>query len=182
MSLYKFFAPVSMIFLSGCAGTNFAELNQKISDFGLSITQGSASVDSEMPRLAPAIGEKRNDRQYEITTLVDVDTAAARVRHFYNFLSKDELDSLKNSGNTQDKWTLSSIKASGYTWESTPGSYYNMGKNWNDNDHLNIKLEKNGKGTLMFITYSSANSEHLTDSYLKRLFKQINDVAVGKVR
>ncbi|CEE94254.1 hypothetical protein [Xenorhabdus koppenhoeferi] len=182
MSLYKFFVPVSIIFLSGCAGTNFAEMNKKISDLGLSITQGSTEADSGMPRLTPTVSKKRSDRQYEITTLVDVDTAAARIRHFYKFVSKDEWDSLKNSGNTQDQWTLSSINASGYTWESTPGSYYSMGKNWNENDHLNIKLEKNGKGTLMFITYSSANPEHLTDKYLKRLFKQINDVAIGKVR
>ncbi|MDC9612937.1 hypothetical protein PSI19_03365 [Xenorhabdus khoisanae] len=182
MSFYKFFAPVSMsmIFLSGCAGANLAEINQKISDLGLSITQGSA--DRGMPRLVPTVGKKRNDRQHEITTLVDVDTAAARIRRFYNFISKDKFDALKNSGNTQDQWTLSSLKSSGYTWESTSGSYYSMGKNWKENDHLNIKLEKNGKGTLMSITYSSANPEHLTDQHLKRLFRQINDVAIGKVR
>ncbi|PHM29085.1 hypothetical protein [Xenorhabdus innexi] len=179
MSFCKFIVPFSFILLSGCAGTEFAELNKKISDFGLSVTKGPATEDG-MPRLTAEVGKKRDTRQHEITVPVDVDTAAARVRHFYEFVSKDEIDSLKNSGSKQDEWTVSAINAAGYTWEASPGSYYSMGKNWNDNDHLNIKFQKKGKGTLMFITYGSANPAHLTDNYLKRLFKQINDVAVGK--
>ncbi|MDC9606963.1 hypothetical protein [Xenorhabdus griffiniae] len=183
MSFYKFTVPFFFVLLSGCVGTELSEINKKISDFGLSITKGPVSdADDGMPRLNADVGKKRNSRQQEVTVSVDVDTAAARVRRFYKFVSKDEIDSLKNSGNKQDEWTVSAIKAAGYTWGASPGSYYSMGKNWNDNDHLNIKLQKKGKGTLMFITYSSANPAHLTDNYLKRLFKQINDVSVGKVQ
>ncbi|EIY9351049.1 hypothetical protein MOI35_005500, partial [Escherichia coli] len=49
-------------------------------------------------------------------------------------------------------------------------------------DHLTIEVEKNGKGSRVYITYASASQAHLQASSLEPLFKRVKDVAEGKVR
>ncbi|EMG7991355.1 hypothetical protein ACRRCN_004670, partial [Escherichia coli] len=73
----------------------------------------------------------------------------------------------------------------GHIWDAMPGSYYKMGGNWRKSsfdDHLTIEVEKNGKGSRVYITYASASQAHLQASSLEPLFKRVKDVAEGKVR
>ncbi|EFJ3233831.1 TPA: hypothetical protein ACH9P9_005654, partial [Escherichia coli] len=116
---------------------------------------------------------------------VDVDTAAGRLKRYYKFYSNDEVNAIRNNGTTDGKWQASAIIDNGHIWDAMPGSYYKMGGNWRKgsfDDHLTIEVEKNGKGSRVYITYASASQAHLQASSLEPLFKRVKDVAEGKVR
>lgn len=63
-----------------------------------------------------------------------------------------------------------------------PGSYYKMGQNRDDYDHLTIEVEKNGAGSKLYITFKSPSDKRLNSESLRKLMSNIKDVAEGKIR
>lgn len=58
-----------------------------------------------------------------------------------------------------------------------------MGRDWGEkDDHIVIDIKQNGVGSRIYVTFSSSDSQHLTDKYLGGLFSQIQSVAEGSVR
>lgn len=168
--------------LSGCSMSDVTAWNQKISDAAQSIASGSgASSDSGgMPWMtrASATGP-RQDVQHTYVLPVDVDTAAARLKSHYQFISTDELESLRKRDQYGD-WSAGAIDEARPEWAAQKGSYYKMGQEWKDNDRLMLEVEKSGAGSRLKVTYSSPDSTHLTDAYLRRLMTQLQQVVKGQ--
>ncbi|HBD1844094.1 TPA: hypothetical protein KIA93_000300 [Salmonella enterica] len=175
----------SALLLSGCAGSDLADLNKKISDFGFAVSgkdsSGTPVNSSDTHVMTRNVEEKKADTNKDIVVPVDVDTAAARLRRYYQFITAEEIQQVRNKGG-DSRWTASAIDETHPEWSATPGSYYKMGQDWKGDDHLRIEVEKNGKGSLLYITYSSPDKSHLTEGYLKELFIQIKNVAEGTIR
>lgn len=130
--------------------------------------------------------QDRSDKTINVTVPVDIDTVASRLRRYYGFSDVNtKVAALQQSGRTNDKWVAQAITEEGHTFEATPGSYYKFGHKLGKDeprDEVIAELEKNGTGTLMYITYHSSFSTHLTDDYVNPLFNQMRDVASGKIR
>ncbi len=122
----------------------------------------------------------RQDARHDYRLPVDVDTAAARLKRRYQFISSQELESLRNRNNHGD-WSAAAIDEAHSVWEAMPGSYYKMGHDWNDYDRLVVELEKNGTGSRLYITYSSPSKKRLESNELKDLMLQIKQVAEGEI-
>lgn len=172
---------------SGCTMDELASVNKQISDGAESLTntlRGSSDSSSEgrMPTLytKQQKSKKSTARNYNIP--VDVDTAAARLRRYYKFMTTEELTSMRNSDNTDRKVAASAIEEAHPVWSASPGSYYKMGSDWGDEDHLELEVEKNGSGSRLYITYSSPDPNHLTESFLSPLYTKVKNVAEGTVR
>lgn len=171
--------------LSGCAGSDLAALNKNISDGAESITQtlrgSGGDTDGGMPWMSPAQPAARQsvERKYTLTT--DVDTAAARLRRHYEFMTTEELEHIRSSGN-QGRWTASAMDEEHPVWEATPGSFYLMGNDWNDSDHLELTLEKNGAASQMYITYASSIPSHLKGKDYENLMTTVRKVAQGEMQ
>jgi hypothetical protein len=161
-----------------------SSVNKKISDFGLSITgKQTAQYESGMPKLAPKIDASQDSTSKDLSVPVDVDTAAARLRRYYKFMTTDELNSIKNRESTSARLTAAAIEEQRPEWSASAGSYYKMGRNWGEgNDHITLEVEKNGVGSRVYIQFFSSNPQHLTDAYLGNLYTQVRSVAEGKVR
>ncbi|TPW38381.1 hypothetical protein FKM52_20480 [Mixta tenebrionis] len=158
-------------------------VNKKISDFGFSITgKQSAQGESGMPKLAPKIDAAQDSMSSDLSVSIDVDTAAARLRRYYKFMTSDELNSIKNRESTSARLTAAAIEEQRPEWAASPGSYYKMGRNWGGGDHITLEVEKNGIGSRVYIQFFSSNPQHLTEAYLGNLFAQVKGVAEGKVR
>lgn len=168
--------------LSGCSMSDVNAWNQKISDAAQSIASGSeaSSVSGGMPWMTMAgATDPRLDVQHTYVLPVDVDTAAARLKSHYQFISTDELESLRKRDQYGD-WSAGAIDEARPEWAAQKGSYYKMGQEWKDNDRLVLELEKSGAGSRLKVTYSSPDSAHLTEAYLRRLMTQLQQVAKGQ--
>ena len=168
--------------LSGCSMSDVTAWNQKISDAAHSIASGSGtSLDSGgMPWMTRAgANGPRQDVQHTYTLPVDVDTAAARLKSHYQFISTDELESLRKRDQYGD-WSAGAIDEARPEWDAQRGSYYKMGQEWKGNDRLVLEVEKSGAGSRLKATYSSPDSSHLTDAYLRRLMTLLQQVAKGQ--
>ncbi|WP_052118535.1 hypothetical protein [Erwinia oleae] len=171
------------LLLSGCAGTDLAEWNQKISDAAHSLASGRVdnSGDGDMTWMTRAGNTgPRQDVRYVYTLPVDVDTAAARLKSHYQFISSEELESLRKRDQYGD-WSASSIDEARPVWSAAQGSYYKMGQEWKGYDRLVLEVEKSAAGSRLNVTYSSPDVSHLTDAYLGRLMKQLQLVATGQI-
>ncbi|MGP1067218.1 hypothetical protein ACJ8LR_25955 [Serratia sp. CY56810] len=168
--------------LSGCSMSDVTAWNQKISDAAHSIASGSgtSSDSGGMPWMtkAGATGP-RQDVQHTYTLPVDVDTAAARLKSHYQFISTGELESLRQRDQYGD-WSAGAIDEARPEWAAQRGSYYKMGQEWKGNDRLVLEVEKSGAGSRLKATYSSPDSSHLTEAYLRRLMTQLQQVAKGQ--
>lgn len=174
--------------LSGCAGTDFASINKNISDTAFSISKtlrgsDSSSMDSGngMPVLtkASSSGGKSASKQFSVP--VDIDTAAARLKRHYGYVSADEIERIR-SRDRNSRWSAAAIEDAHPVWEAVPGSSYRMGSDVGDNDHMDIELEKNGSGTRVYVTYKSPVASHLTGSTFNNVMSQVRQVASGQVR
>lgn len=165
----------SLCSMTGCSSNEIAEWNKKISDFSQGVSQTMTGGK-----------QAREQKEYDVTVPVDIDTVAARLRRYYGFEDVNaKISALRQSGKYSDQWVATAIAEEGHEWEATPGSYYKMGANMGERTppaHIVIELEKNGRGTQMYITYSSSHSETLTHEFVNNVFKRVNDVATGKVR
>jgi len=175
--------------VSGCSMEEIASVNKQISDGAESLTNtlrgsSSSSPDSSggMPTLYAAQPKAKKDTSKNYNIPVDVDTAAARLRRYYKFMTDEELNTMRNSQNTDRKVVAGAIEEAHPVWAATPGSYYKMGNDWGDEDHLELEVEKNGSGSRLYITYSSPDPKHLTEDFLLPLYVKVKNVAEGKVR
>ncbi|SVN00301.1 Uncharacterised protein [Klebsiella pneumoniae] len=168
---------VSM-FITACSMDELSSVNKKISDFGSSIAGNQSSQnESDMPKLAPKVEASQDSTSKDLSIPVDVDTAAARLRRYYKFMTTDELNSIKNS------LAAAAIEEQRPEWSASAGSYYKMGRNWGEGkDHITLEVEKNGVGSRIYIQFFSSNPQHLTEAYLGNLYTQVKGVAEGKVR
>ena len=112
---------------------------------------------------------------------VDIDTAAARLKRYYQFVSNDEVDAIRKK-DRNGSWFAGAITDANQEWEAMPGSYYKMGNDWNEYDHLTIELEKNGAGSKLYITFKSPSDKRLNSEELKKLMLNIKGVAEGTIR
>ena len=94
-------------------------------------------------------------------------------------MSSQELGSLRNSSDN-GAWKAAAEDDAHPVWEAMLGSYYKMGSDWNDNDHLDVEIEKNGSGSKLYIIYSPAYSERLSGSGVRKLMQEIHSVAIGE--
>ncbi|EAS9013976.1 hypothetical protein DLC15_10655 [Salmonella enterica subsp. enterica serovar Telelkebir] len=154
---------------------------------------GCASVDSVNGAISQISGgmlskgapQASHKIAQEYRVPVDVDTAAARVKRYYGFVSVEEVAQLRNNGTQSGGWTAASVVDGAWVWDGQPGSYYKMGRDWgseNINDSIQIELEKNGSGSRMYITFRSGLASHATAAYTSKLFENMKSVAEGTVR
>ncbi|ELQ9311855.1 hypothetical protein R3D73_004882 [Serratia marcescens] len=173
----------TVLLLTGCAGTALGEWNQKISDAAYSLAGGGKSgpAEGDMPWMARATGGPRQTAQRTYTLPVDVDTAAARLKSHYQFISSEELESLRQRNQYGD-WSAAAIDESRPVWAANRGSYYKMGQEWKGHDRLELELLKSGAGSSLKVAYSSPDASHLTEAYLERLMTQLQQVAKGQLK
>lgn len=174
--------------LSGCAGTDFASINKNISDTAFSISKtlrgsDSSSINSGngMPVLTKASGSGGKSASKQFSVPVDIDTAAARLKRHYGYVSADEIERIR-SRDRNSRWSAAAIEDAHPVWEAVPGSSYRMGSDVGDNDHMDIELEKNGSGTRVYVTYKSPVASHLTGSTFNNVMSQVRQVASGQAR
>lgn len=94
--------------LSGC--TSVDSVNSAINQ----ISGGIFSVDSAPTGSGPVVLSKGVPQTshkivLEYRVPVDVDTAAARVKRYYRFISADEVAQLRNNGTQSGGWTAASV-------------------------------------------------------------------------
>lgn len=175
-------AVILPVFLTACSMSEIAETNKKISDGAsglMSSLRGEDSGNSSQV-MTPRLSEKKESTSKSFKIPVDIDTAAARIKRKYKFLSNDELRSIRERNN-DGAWVAGAITDSHHEWDSMPGSYYKMGSDWGDyDDHLTIELEKNGSGSRLLITYSSSSQKRLASTGLQDLMKNIKGSAEGQ--
>lgn len=180
---------LSAFLLGGCAGSDIAKLNKKVSDMSYGLLSLGKKTDANesnglpvMSKNSPVV-DKKISRELEVP--VDVDTAAARVKRYYNFTSSEVVNTLKGQG-LEGSMKAAAITQGGYAWDAQPGAYYKMGRDWGADegieDNILIELEKNGAGSRVYITFRSSEASHATEVYTGNLFTQIKQVAEGKVR
>lgn len=180
---------LSALLLGGCAGSDVATLNKKVSDISYDLLSLGKKSDANegsglhvLSKNSP-VADKRIARELEVP--VDVDTAAARVKRYYNFTSSDVINTLNSQG-IDGKMKAAAITQGGYAWDAQPGFYYKMGRDWGAGegieDNILIELEKNGAGSRMYIMFRSSEASHVTEAYTGKLFAEIKQVAEGKVR
>ncbi|EFL0623736.1 hypothetical protein HIZ68_004374 [Escherichia coli] len=179
----------SCVALSACSAQEIAELNRQISDGAFAATKvlnvGVNQADDDLKYLSQAPRAKREKRDHVIEVPVDVDTAAGRLKRYYKFYSNEEVDAIRNNGHANGKWAAAAISQNGHMWDAMPGNYYKMGSDWDGgefDDHLTLELEKNGKGSRIYITYASSAPGHLKDKFIEPLVKRVKDVAEGRAR
>ncbi|MBS0878945.1 MULTISPECIES: hypothetical protein [unclassified Tatumella] len=179
------FMIIPLTVLSGCAGTDWASINQKVSDSASSLNNTikgaiGSGTSGGMPVMAlpQRGGGNTTDKTFNIP--VDVDTAAARLKRHYKFISSGELENLRNANSSGGWTTAAAVDDSHPVWDAQPGSYYKMGSDWNDNDHLEIEVEKNGSGSRLYVVYRSPSDKRLSGTGVQNLMKDIRAVAVGQ--
>ncbi|CAI2038352.1 Uncharacterised protein [Serratia fonticola] len=180
---------LSAVLLGGCAGSDVAELNKKVSDMSYGLLSLGKKTDSNDSGGLPAMSanrivvDKKTARELEVP--VDVDTAAARVKRYYNFTSSDAVNTLRSQG-LEGGVKAAAITQGGYAWDAQPGAYYKMGRDWGADegieDNILIELEKNGAGSRLYITFRSSEASHVTEAYTGKLFTEVKQVAEGKIR
>ncbi|MCX8966317.1 hypothetical protein EHW66_15385 [Erwinia psidii] len=169
---------------TGCSMDDIKSVNQKVSDGASSITKmiKGENNNSDMPYMQPAQQQKKQTKQQDYNISVDVDTAAARIKRHYKFISNDEVDAIRKK-DTRGEWVAGAITNANPVWDAMPGSYYKMGSDWGDyGDHLTIEIEKNGSGSRLYITYGSPSQKRLESDDLLLLMRDIKQVAEGQLR
>ncbi|WP_312479117.1 hypothetical protein [Kosakonia cowanii] len=175
----------SFFLLSGCATTDWAAINKQVSDTAANLTRtlgGSSSAESGgMPLMSPAGQQAMQSVDKTFSVPVDVDTAAARLKRHYKFISTQELEALRQSSHDGD-WKAAAEDDAHPVWDAMPGSYYKMGSDWNGRDHLDIEIEKNGSGSRLYVVYRSSSSQRLAGSGVTKLMNDVRAVAAGEKR
>ena len=176
---------ISML-TTACSMEDISAANKKVSDGASNIMNtlrgSSGSTDNGMSHLSPSQPSKKESSSKKYDLPVDVDTAAARLKRHYQFISNDEINTVRKNKVNGDL-VASAMIEEGQEWEAMPGSYYKMGSGWGDqDDHLAIEVEKNGAGSRLYITYSSSSQKRLASDSLQQLMKNIKDVAEGTKR
>lgn len=138
------FLLTSFFLLSGCATTDWAAINKQVSDTAANLKTlgGNDSGESGgMPLMSPAGQQAMKSVDKTFSVPVDVDTAAARLKRHYKFISTQELEALRQATNDGD-WKAAAEDDAHPVWDAMPGSYYKMGSDWNGRDHRISKSRK----------------------------------------
>ena len=179
------FLLTSFFLLSGCATTDWAAINKQVSDTAANLTKTLGGNDSGesggMPLMTPAGQQAMQSVDKTFSVPVDVDTAAARLKRHYKFISTQELEALRQAANDGD-WKAAAEDDAHPVWDAMPGSYYKMGSDWNGRDHLDIEIEKNGSGSRLYVVYRSSSSQRLAGSGVTKLMNDVRAVAAGEKR
>ena len=170
--------------LSGCASVD--SVNSAINQIsGGTFSVNPAPADNGPTVLSKGVPQASHKIVQEYHVPVDVDTAAARVKRYYRFISAEEVAQLRNNGTLSGGWTAASAADEAWVWDGQPGSYYKMGRAWgseNTGDSVQIELEKNGSGSRLYITFRSGLASHATAAYTGNLFENMKGVAEGTIR
>ncbi|HBS5837291.1 TPA: hypothetical protein MAK77_000897 [Klebsiella variicola] len=173
----------SLLLLGGCAATDWAAINKQVSNTAANLTEtlggSSNGAGGGMTLMSPAGQQATQSVDKTFSVPVDVDTAAARLKRHYKFISTQELEALRQSSNDGD-WKAAAEDDAHPVWEAMPGSYYKMGSDWNGRDHLDIEIEKNGSGSRLYVVYRSPSSQRLAGSGVKKLMNDVRAVAAGE--
>ncbi|ADE63236.1 hypothetical protein GC330_00360 [Yersinia pestis] len=175
---------IASLLATACSLNDIKSINQKVSDGASSITKvmNGEGNNSDMPYMQPARQQKKESKSQDYSIPVDVDTAAARIKRHYKFISNEEVEAIRKK-DTRGGWVTGAITDANQVWDAMPGSYYKMGSDWgNYGDHLNIEIEKNGSGSRLYITYSTPSQKRLESNDLQLLMKDIKQVAEGQLR
>lgn len=176
--------------LTGCAGSDLASMNKSISDTAFSISKtlrddntAADSIDSGngMPVLTKAGNTAAQSSSKQFSIPVEIDTAAARLKRHYGYISQDEIERIRTK-DRNSRWSAAAIEDAHPVWEAAPGSSYRMGSDTGESDHMDIELEKNGAGTRVYVTYKSPVASHLTGSAFDSVITQVRQVASGQKR
>ncbi len=106
----------------------------------------------------------------------DVDTAAARLKRKYNFLSSDQVSQLDN-GSTLGAYRSAAARSGKYAWSAQQGSYYKMGKDMSKDISLDVVATKEGANkTRLDVTfwYKPGSLD------VEKSFVQIKNTAEGR--
>ncbi|MGT1662796.1 hypothetical protein ACVPSS_25025, partial [Salmonella enterica subsp. enterica serovar Typhimurium] len=102
--------------LSHC--TSVYSVNSAISQISGGIfSVGSAPADSGPVVLSKGIPQASHKIAQEYRVPVDVDTAAARVKRHYGFVSSEEVAQLRNNGTQSGGWTAASVADGTWVWD-----------------------------------------------------------------
>lgn len=166
------FLLTSFFLLSGCATTDWAAINKQVSDTAANLTKTLGGNDSGesggMPLMSPAGQQAMQSVDKTFSVPVDVDTAAARLKRHYKFISTQELEALRQAANDGD-WKAAAEDDAHPVWDAMPGSYYKMGSDWNGRDHRYRNREKRVRQqalcclSLIIITASGRVRRHEAD-------------------
>lgn len=166
------FLLTSFFLLSGCATTDWAAINKQVSDTAANLTKTLGGNDSGesggMPLMSPAGQQAMQSVDKTFSVPVDVDTAAARLKRHYKFISTQELEALRQAANDGD-WKAAAEDDAHPVWDAMPGSYYKMGSDWNGRDHGYRNREKRVRQqalcclSLIIITASGRVRRHEAD-------------------
>ncbi|PVY82408.1 hypothetical protein [Pantoea ananatis] len=119
---------------------------------------------------------------------IPANTVAMRLKEKFGFVSDGDVAAARNSGQGNADWSASAI-SEGTSWSAEPGSDYRMSRNWAGNDRLTIEVRRtftgagatgDRAGSFVVSTYISTNPKHVTDAWVKRLFRQIHTAARGE--
>lgn len=162
--------------LAGCANNDFAQLNQKVSDIAYSMNDvlygGQVT---------------RSTQSKHFIVNVDVDTAAARVRSYYNFIDvQAERARLNSPGVVNAGLHGAILEQNRHKYAATPGSFYHMARNVGKKDpadHLDITLHKEGpQKTGITVKHESSFKGQQTAEYREQVFQGVQEVALGNKR
>ncbi|WP_279156737.1 hypothetical protein [Obesumbacterium proteus] len=170
--------------LSGCAGVD--SVNSAINQISSGILSvGSAPAESGPVVLSKGVSQASHKIMQEYRVPVDVDTAATRVKRYYDFVSAEEVAQLCSNDTQSGRWTAASVADGTWAWDGQPGSYYKMGRDWgseNTNDSIQVELKKNGSGSRLYIIFRSGLVSHTKAAYTSKLFENMKSVAEGTIR
>jgi len=158
------------VFLSGCSNSDIQNVQQQLSQFGLA-KPVDKPADKETPK---AWGEVN----FTHLVPVDIDTAAARLKRYYNFTSDSEIVAARNGGKGNAGWVASAM-AEGTEWDAQPGAHYRMSRNWAVKDRLILELTRSGNHTIISGIYRSQDEKHLEVNWTKNLINQVQLVALN---
>ncbi|STB73259.1 hypothetical protein [Citrobacter koseri] len=164
--------PFIFIALTACSQSQFDEIHQQLTSVQTFLS----------PEQKPGTTEvnPRNEVSKTFAVNTGVDTVAMRLKQYYGFPSDEDVAAARNNGQGNAGWSASAI-SEGASWSAQPGSYYRMSRNWAGNDRLTLDVRGDAKHSNITATYLSSTPEHLKPEWTARLWKQIPEVASGRM-
>lgn len=120
--------------LSACKTLDLSELG--LPDFSNSTTKPGTSK--------TVAGKNAQVSKQDIIVNVDVDTAAARLKRKYGFMSEEEVSQL-NNGSSIGGYREAAAREGKYVWTAQPGSSYKMGRDMTRDVSMQLEVVKDGR-------------------------------------
>lgn len=171
---------LSALLVAACSLGMTACSSNDLSTFTKQVSQLSSTLFPSAPQVNADKSRELGEATKTLTAHADVDTAAARLKHYYHFTSSDEIAAAGNTGKGNSGWVASAM-AEGTDWSAQPGSYYRMNRIWGKTDHLTLEVNREGNNSKIIATYRSEDPTHLNEAWTQKLWVQIGSVAEGKI-